>query len=429
MNYLLLPDFFAMSLLVGVLLAVRKRCRDFEGLRLWIGGLMLILLECAAHILYTLKHSTLLIHRASHVVALDAYLLAGILFLFSASATLRAVAQRGVFIWTNTMPMLVMLTLYGLDVETASAYWICIAGSALVAAASCLMWRGGRHFVALLLFWTPIALFVWEGEYRVAVYLILAMIYGMCAFAFQHRLPKGSRGSLAVIGGFAMWSLCFLWHPWVTPVWTQFASDVWDMQKFVITVGLLVVMLEEQITTSEFGALHDALTGLANRRMFDERLHLLLDRAEQEHHSLSVFSMDLNGFKPVNDTLGHEAGDILLQAVAANLVVTAKPIGLIARLGGDEFSLIVFGTDEAETVQIRRLLLEAVEEPVNLGSRYDNQVVKVTASIGIATFPEDADDAGSLMRIADQRMYQQKASRAVRKSRNSSEHTAWLQSA
>jgi diguanylate cyclase (GGDEF)-like protein len=429
MNYLLLPDFFAMSLLVGVLLAVRKRCRDFEGLRLWIGGLMLILTECAARIIYALKHNPLLVHRVSHVVALDSYLLAGILFLFSASATLRSVARREVFIWTNTVPMLAMLTIYGLDVKTASAYWSCIAGGALVAVASCLMWRGGRHLVVLLLFWSPIALFVWEGQYRVAVYVILAMIYGMCAFAFQHRLPKGSRGSLAVIGGFAMWSLCFLWHPWVTPAWSQFASDVWDMQKFIITVGLLVVMLEEQITSSEFVALHDELTGLANRRMFDERLHTLLDRAEHEHHSLSVFTMDLNGFKQVNDTLGHEAGDILLKAVAGNLAVTAKPIGLIARQGGDEFSLIVFGTDESETAQIRRLLLEAVEEPVYLGPRYDNQVVRVSASIGTATFPEDADDAGSLMRVADQRMYQQKASRSVRRSRSSSEHSAWLQPA
>ncbi|HEY9138576.1 MAG TPA: GGDEF domain-containing protein, partial [Terriglobus sp.] len=239
----------------------------------------------------------------------------------------------------------------------------------------------------------------------------------------------GSGGSLAVISGFAMWSLCFLWHPWVTRPWNQFASDVWDMQKFIITVGLLVVMLEEQITSSEFVALHDALTGLANRRMFDERLHTLLDRAEHERHTLSVFTMDLNGFKQVNDTLGHEAGDILLKAVAGNLAVTAKPIGLIARQGGDEFSLIVFGTDPAETVQIRRLLLEAVEEPVYLGSRYDDQVVRVSASIGIATFPEDADDAGSLMRLADQRMYQQKASRSTRRNRASSEHTAWLQPA
>jgi diguanylate cyclase (GGDEF)-like protein len=429
MNYLLLPDFFAMSLLVGVLLRVRRRSREFEGLRLWIGGLMLILTECAARILYTLKHSTVLIHRASHVIALDAYLLAGILFLFSASATLRAVARREVFIWTNAMPMLVLLTVYGLDVKAAPAYWICVAGGVAVSAVSCLMWRGGLHFVMLLLFWAPITLFVWWGQYRTAVYVVLAMIYGMCAFAFQHRLPKWSRGSLAVISGFAMWSLCFLWHPWVPAAWSVFASNVWDMQKFVITVGLLVVMLEEQIAIQEFEALHDALTGLANRRMFDERLHALLDRAEREHHSLSVFTMDLNGFKPVNDTLGHEAGDLLLQAVAANLAVTAKPIGLMARQGGDEFSLIVPGTDEQEIVQIRRLLMDAVEEPINLGPRYDNQVVKVSASIGIATFPDDADEAGSLMRIADQRMYQQKAMRSPRKNRTSSEHTAWLQPA
>lgn len=429
MDYLLLPDFFAMSLLVGVLLAVRKRCRDFEGLRLWIGGLMLILTECAARIVYTLKHSTLTIHRVSHVVALDAYLLAGVLFLFSASASLRAVARRGVFVWSNAVPMLALLTLYGMDVRTPMPYWICLAAGALVAAGSCLMWRGLRHFAGLLVIWIPIAAAIYMAQYRVAVYVCLAMIFALCGITFSHRLPKGSRGSLAVVAGFSMWAFCFIVHPWVPKEWNTFASDVWDMQKFIVTVGLLVVMLEEQIASSEFVALHDALTGLANRRMFDERLHALLDRAEHEGHSLSVFTMDLNGFKPVNDTLGHEAGDILLQAVAANLAVTAKPIGLMARQGGDEFSLIVSGTDAAEIVQIRRLLMDAVEEPINLGPRYDNQVVKVSASIGIATFPDDADDAGSLMRVADQRMYQQKALRTPRKIRNSSEHTAWLQPA
>lgn len=429
MDYLLLPDFFAMSLLVGVLLAVRKRCRDFEGLRLWIGGLMLILTECAARIIYELKHTTPTIHRVSHVIALDAYLLAGILFLFSASASLRAVTRRGVFVWTNTMPMLALLTVYGLDVRVPLPFWICIGLGMLVAAGSCLKWRGIRHFGGLLLFWTPIAVAVAMANYRVAIYVCLAMIYALCGLTFSHRLPKGSRGSLAVVAGFSMWSLCFVVHPWVPGAWGMFASEVWDLQKFIVTVGLLVVMLEEQIASSEFVALHDALTGLANRRMFDERLHTLLDRAEHDNHTLSVFTMDLNGFKPVNDTYGHEAGDILLQAVAANLAVTAKPIGLMARQGGDEFSLIVPGTDEAEIVQIRRLLIEAVEEPINLGPSYDNQVVKVSASIGIATFPDDADDAGSLMRVADQRMYQQKALRSPRKSRNSSEHTAWLQPA
>lgn len=433
MNYLLLPDFFAMSLLVGVLLAVRQRHRDREGLRLWIGGLMLILLECAAHIIYVLRNVSLTAHRISHVVALDAYLLAGILFVFSAVASLRSVPRRMLMVCMNSIPLLVMLGYYGMDGRKASVYWACIAVGAAVKLISCVQTKSWVHFGVLTVLWGSNALFVFGGQYRNAVYVSLALVYLLCAFAFYHSLPRSSRGSVAVIGGFAMWALCFAIHPWISekhPQWSDFASEVWNMQKFIITVGLLVVMLEDQLSNSEWLALHDELTGLPNRRHFDDRLNFLLTHVEQEHHSVSVFTLDLNGFKQVNDTLGHDAGDILLKTVAMNLATIAKPLGMVARQGGDEFSVVVNGADELENLQIRKLLLEAVEEPVNLGPRYADRVVRVSASIGVATFPQDAEEQGALMRLADQRMYEQKAMRdSLRRSRGSSERSAQLQSA
>lgn len=433
MNYLLLPDFFAMSLLVGVLLAVRRRHRDREGLRLWIGGLMLILTECAAHIIYMLRGITPLVHRLSHVVALDAYLVAGILFLFSASSSLRRMDHRALLVCSNALPLLLMLTVYGWDVRTQSPYWICIGAGIAVALISSVLRRSWQHLVAMVVLWGPTAFSVATSQYRSAAYFGLALVYLMCAVAFARSLPKGSRGSLAVVAGFAMWSLCFATHSWMVsqhPKWIDFASEVWDMQKFIITVGLLVVMLEEQLSSSERLALHDELTGLPNRRHFDDRLHSLLLHAEQEHHSVSVFTLDLNGFKQVNDTLGHDAGDILLKSVAMSLTTTAKPLGLVARQGGDEFSVIVAGADELEKLHIRKLLLEAVEEPVNLGPAYAERVVRVSASIGVATFPQDAEEQGALMRLADQRMYEQKTLRdSLRRNRGSAERAAYLQSA
>lgn len=433
MNYLLLPDFFAMSLLVGVLLAVRQRHRDREGLRLWIGGLMLILAECAAHIIYMLRDAPLSVHRAAHAIALDSYLLAGILFVFSAVPSLREVPRRMLVVCTNSIPLLVMLAYYGMDGRKPSVYWGCIAVGALVKVNSCFRMKSWLHFGVLTILWGSIAYFVFEAQFRNAVYVGLALVYLLSAIAFYHFLPRSSRGSVAVIGGFAMWALCFAVHPWISqkhPEWTDFAREVWDMQKFIITVGLLVVMLEDQLLNSERLALHDELTGLPNRRHFDDRLHALLLHAEQERHSVSVFTLDLNGFKQVNDSLGHDAGDILLKAVAVNLGMTARPLGLVARQGGDEFSVIVAGADEMEKLHIRKLLLEAVEEPVNLGPSYAERVVRVSASIGVATFPLDAEEQGALMRLADQRMYEQKAMRdSLRRSRGSSERAAQLQSA
>jgi diguanylate cyclase (GGDEF)-like protein len=432
MNYLLLPDFFAMSLLVGVLLAVRQRHRDREGLRLWIAGLMLILAECAAHIIYVLRDAPLPVHRAAHAVALDAYLLAGILFVFSAVPSLRAVPRRMMMVCSNSLPLLVMLAYYGADGRALAVYWGCIATGATMKVNSCLRMKSWLHFVWLTILWGLIAYFVFQAQYRNAVYISLALVYLLCAVAFYQSLPRSSRGSVAVVGGFAMWSLCFATHSWQAqyhPAWSDFAREVWDMQKFIITVGLLVVMLEDQLSSSEWLALHDELTGLPNRRHFDDRLHTLFLHAEQEHHSVSVFTLDLNGFKQVNDTLGHDAGDILLKAVALNLARTAKPLGMVARQGGDEFSVVVAGADEMENPHIRNLLLETVEEPVNLGPRYANRVVRVSASIGMATFPQDAEEQGALMRLADQRMYQQKSLRdSQRRNRESSEHAARLQS-
>ncbi|MEZ2347279.1 diguanylate cyclase domain-containing protein [Terriglobus sp. RCC_193] len=432
MNYLLLPDFFAMSLLVGVLLAVRQRHRDREGLRLWIGGLMLILAECAAHIIYMLRDAPLPVHRAAHAIALDAYLLAGILFVFSAVPSLRGVPRRMLVVCTNSLPLLVMLAYYGVDGRKPAVYWGCIVIGAGVKMISCLRMRSWLHFAVLTILWGSIAYFVFEAQYRNAVYVSLALVYLLCAIAFYQSLPRSSRGSVAVIGGFAMWALCFALHPWISqkhPQWNDFAREVWDMQKFIITVGLLVVMLEDQLSSSEWLARHDELTGLPNRRHFDDRLHSLLVRAGLEHYSVSVFTLDLNGFKQVNDTLGHDAGDILLKAVAMSLATTAKPLGLVARQGGDEFSVVVAGADEMENQHIRRLLLEAVEEPVNLGPRYADRTVRVSASIGVAMFPLDAEEQGALMRLADQRMYQQKSLRdSLRRNRGSSERVAQLQS-
>ncbi len=434
MDYLLLPDFFAMSLLVIVLVTLRGRDRRAQ-MRLWTAGLILILLEYAAHIAYTIPGLDPSLHRATYVVSLEAYLLAGVLFLRSASYDLRRMPHSEHFLWANAAPHLVLLTLYGCNVRSPWAYWLCIGLGILTAVVSCAyLRRGWKYYAAFAVVWTPLAITTNVMQYRTTIYVSLFFLYAMCAIAFNSSLPRKSRGKIVVVAGFVVWSLCFLTHPWIVmsghPDWVSFAAKVWDMQKFIITVGFLLVLLEGQLRSSEWLALHDELTNLPNRRLFDDRLQYALARADRDGHRVALFNLDLDGFKQINDTLGHDAGDILLRHVAGNLQSVTRRTDTLARIGGDEFSLIAVGisswlaaageadiedthpSDMPQTLRIQANMVQAVEQPVELGLTHRGAVAQISASVGVAIFPDDGTEAADLMRLADQRMYRQKAVRA-----------------
>lgn len=425
MNYLLLPDFFAMTLLVCVLLFSGRRERD--EMRLWTAGLLLILLECAARIVYSMKEG-LAVHRAAHVVALDAYLLAGVMFLLSAAPGLRRMPRSVTFLCINVCPNLALLTIYGIESRAVPLYNVLVSFGVLAGLASCVLTRRSWSYYAVIVgMWAPLVVYTGSAHYRVSVYLSLFFVYLMCAIAFARTLPPRSRGKIAVVAGFVIWSLCFLVHPWVSevhPGWTDFLNELWNMQKFIITVGLLLVMLERQVTSNMWLALHDELTGLPNRRLFDDRLQQALVRAARNGHRVAIFNLDLDGFKQINDTLGHDAGDVLLKAIGRNLDRATRQTDTLARLGGDEFSVIAIDIGEdldgsvthpislPQTERIFASMLQAVELPVGLGPTYGNKVTRVSASVGVAFFPEDGTDAAALMRLADHRMYGQKKERA-----------------
>ena len=154
-------------------------------------------------------------------------------------------------------------------------------------------------------------------------------------------------------------------------------------------------------------ALHDALTGLPNRVLLQREVAGALVRlAAGELTGVSVGLMDLDGFKDVNDTLGHGLGDELLQEVGRRLGAASD--GVVARLGGDEFAfLVTAGADrEQDVVQLVRGMLHALEQPVELGG----VDVEVCASVGLAFAPDHANDVGGLLKRADLAMYEAKSS-------------------
>lgn len=172
-------------------------------------------------------------------------------------------------------------------------------------------------------------------------------------------------------------------------------------------VGLFsdITALKESQRHLEHLAYHDALTQLPNRSLLADRLQMALAQATREFTLTAVAYLDLDGFKPVNDTLGHDAGDLLLIEIARRLQASVRASDTVARLGGDEFALIYNGLEHSgECDQVFERLLARLTEPILLHGRE----IQVSASIGITLFPEDRSDPDTLLRHADQAMYRAK---------------------
>ena len=148
-------------------------------------------------------------------------------------------------------------------------------------------------------------------------------------------------------------------------------------------------------------AYRDVLTDLPNRTLFTDRLNVAMENARRTRGPLTVLLMDLDRFKQINDTLGHQAGDQVLQQTARRLRGLLRSSDTIARLGGDEFTVLLAGAGTEEAKQIATKILRALEEPIVIG----DHSLDVRASIGIAGYPADSEDAETLMSHADSAMY------------------------
>lgn len=151
-------------------------------------------------------------------------------------------------------------------------------------------------------------------------------------------------------------------------------------------------------------AFHDSLTLLPNRRFFVENLQNEIKKANEYGEELDVMFIDLDGFKAVNDTHGHEAGDSLLREIAARLKTSVRENGFVARLAGDEFIISLPQAQNKETVEIAESILVQLNKPVLI----NNMPIIVTSSIGVARFPEHGSNVESLIKYADHAMYSAK---------------------
>lgn len=152
-------------------------------------------------------------------------------------------------------------------------------------------------------------------------------------------------------------------------------------------------------------ATHDELTGLPNRRLFYDRLEMALSEARRYGRKVAVLFIDLDHFKNINDMLGHQAGDQFLNAVVAKIKAVPREMDTLARLGGDEFALILSSVESADQVGI---VAWRILDSLHSEFMIDNTPLHASASIGVALFPDDAEDVSLLLKHADIAMYQAK---------------------
>jgi diguanylate cyclase (GGDEF)-like protein len=148
-------------------------------------------------------------------------------------------------------------------------------------------------------------------------------------------------------------------------------------------------------------ASHDQLTGLPNRGVLEDRMVLALNRQRRERHPIAVLYLDLDGFKAVNDTHGHDAGDYLLVAVAKRLTALVRPTDVVSRLGGDEFAILCERMDEYAATRLAKRIGEVVPKPIEVEGRS----LSVTPSVGIALSRDPETGPGELLADADMAMY------------------------
>jgi diguanylate cyclase (GGDEF)-like protein len=411
-DWSILPELIAVSLLACAFYSVARRSST-QVSRLWLIGWLVIVIHFT---------SLLFVHVAGNwgtlaeIVGFSALTWAGTLFMWSSVPYRKEHSSPWMF-----AALLGMNTLYmSLLVIGPAASWALTSAAALFGvlplAVTLLALRGFNHplrWVTVILYGI-LSVFLLRFQYwpgigsEMALYAVLFTVYFDCCIHFSYSYRRATAGAFITITGFLTWAAVFVTAPLMMTLWPAIhvESEVWNLPKFLVAAGMILLVLEEQIEHNRHLALHDDLTGLPNRRLFQDRLDNALARARRTNTKTALLQVDLNRFKLVNDTLGHPVGDLVLQCVAGLFSARVRRSDTVARTGGDEFSVILEEpTSRGNAVLVGKSLQQLLSEPLNLG---EGITVRIGASIGIAVFPDDAPNMDALCSAADRRMYDAK---------------------
>jgi diguanylate cyclase (GGDEF)-like protein len=351
----------------------------------------------------------------AEIVGTAALIWAGLLFMWASVPYRMEVSSRwmlGALLLPNTIYV-------GLLIARPENDWTLIPASVLLGVAPlgiALAWLRKTNpplrWVAVSLY-GALAIFLLLFQMRpdngnsLSLNAVLFTVYLGCCIHFLFGYRRATAGAFITIAGFFAWANVFSVAPVMFSLWPSIhvENEVWNLPKYVVAVGMILLLLEDQIEHNKHLALHDHLTGLPNRRLYQDRLASAVERARRSEAQTALLVIDLDRFKQVNDSLGHHVGDLVLQEVANLFSSRVRRSDTVARTGGDEFSIILEEpTSRADALHVGRSLMELLDEPLELGEH----TVRVGASVGIAVFPEDALEIESLCIAADLRMYDAK---------------------
>jgi diguanylate cyclase len=410
-NWSELPDLTAVALLSCAFASVTRRNRTpVSGL--WLTGWIMIVLHFGASMFYTLPGvwGTL-----AGIFGLIALVWAGILFMWASVPYREQISSRWMLV-----AMVASNTIYLVAISIfPEGSWILVPAAALFAAFPLAIAVVALHNFNHPLRWVTVSLYTGLSIYLLsvqnragdgsdlAVNGVLFTVYLGCCIHFWWMYRRATAGAFITIAGFLAWANVFTIAPCMQAFLPQVhvESEVWNLPKYVVAVGMILLLLEDQIEHNRHLALHDPLTGLPNRRLFQDRLASALERARRTETHAALLVIDLDRFKQVNDTLGHHVGDLLLQRIGSLFAGRVRRSDTVARTGGDEFSVVLEEpTSRGEAFHVGESLLQLLKDPLDLGE----QTVRIGASVGVAVFPEDARTMESLCIAADLRMYDSK---------------------
>jgi len=347
-------------------------------------------------------------------VSLNSLVLATIAFLISVSALAANKKRQIMLALATAVPAVAYATALVWEVSRRNYYYWPIAAAFIAPTLtywgqypkSRLQTLGG--IVGLAAATLAAAWAVARGRLDLGLTVILAALYFAVAIFYWNRYRRRTAGVMTAVGGFALWGAVFptaaLLQTLVPSVTVE--AEVWNIPKYLVAVGMILTLLEDQIEASKYLAYHDELTGLPNRRLLDDRLEQVLARAARTGTKVAVLQLDLDHFKEVNDTYGHRVGDLALQEVVTRLAGCVQPGDTLARSGGDEFTVLSNIAKFEEAEALKAALESALSVPIRVG----NDEVNTGLSIGLALFPDDGTDADRLHAAADRAMYAAKRS-------------------
>ena len=410
MSWKELPDLLAVGVLIYAFISVSRPAGNITT-RLWLAGWICVELHFAA---YSFADAPGVLGTVTDIVGTAALAWCAQLFFWSMDPLPEAWGSRWLF-WGVSAVYTLYLALASLPgippfVMVATASLFAVVPLAIVTATPRAQRSASRWIAVVMHVALAAALLHWQfsahGPDLMTVMPLFAAYFTCCLqFGFSNQRRTG--GFVVITLGLLAWSLVFpvgmAFDVFLPNV--QVGAEVWNLPKYLVAVGMILLLLEGQLKRNQHLAYHDALTGLPNRRLFEDRISGAMERARQRHGCTAVLAIDLDGFKEVNDTLGHHAGDEVLKQVARLFATRLRRIDTLARTGGDEFSIVLEGPiTRSEANEVACTLKKLLETPLTVSGR----TMQIGASIGLAMFPDDAHTPDRLSILADERMYSAK---------------------